>query len=72
MLTSLVSHAVSAWFAFLLPCYATFKVLAHRPLSEPDLQRWSMYWTVIGVFLTFEHLGEWLISWQVKPHPFTC
>ncbi|KAF8078784.1 TB2/DP1, HVA22 family-domain-containing protein [Lyophyllum atratum] len=63
MLMSLVSHAVSAWFAFLLPCYATFKALSHRPLSEPELQRWSMYWTVIGAFVAFEYLGEWLISW---------
>ncbi|KAF5384821.1 hypothetical protein D9615_001377 [Tricholomella constricta] len=63
MFMSLLSHAVSAWFAFLLPCYATFKALSHRPLSEPDLQRWSMYWAVIGAFVAFEYLCEWLISW---------
>lgn len=56
----------SAWFAFLLPCYGTFKALSHRPLSEPDLQRWSMYWAVIGAFVAFEYLAEWLISWQVS------
>jgi len=60
---SFVSHALSAWFAFLLPCYATFKALSHRPLSEPELQRWTMYWIVIGAFVAFEYLGEWLISW---------
>ncbi|KAG5647577.1 hypothetical protein DXG03_008930 [Asterophora parasitica] len=63
MFMALISHAVSAWFAFLLPCYATFKALSHRPQSEPELQRWSTYWVVIGAFVTFEYLSEWLISW---------
>ena len=55
----------SAWFAFLLPCYSTFKVLSHQPVSEPDIQKWAMYWSVIGAFVAFEYLAEWLISWQV-------
>ncbi|RDB29463.1 putative HVA22-like protein g [Hypsizygus marmoreus] len=63
MFMSLLSHAISAWFAFLLPSFATFKALSHRPLSEPELQRWSMYWAVVGAFVGFEYLGEWLISW---------
>ncbi|KAF9447805.1 hypothetical protein P691DRAFT_775871 [Macrolepiota fuliginosa MF-IS2] len=63
MLMSLLSHILCAWFAFLLPSYATFKALSHRPLSEPDLQRWSMYWTVVGAFVAFEYAAEWLISW---------
>ncbi|TFK36875.1 TB2/DP1, HVA22 family-domain-containing protein [Crucibulum laeve] len=63
MFMSLISHVLSAWFAFLLPCYSTFKALSHRPLSEPELQRWSMYWCVIGTFVAFEYLAEWLISW---------
>lgn len=53
----------SAWFAFFLPCYATYKALSSSPTSEPDLKRWSMYWVVMGVFVTFEYLAEWLISW---------
>lgn len=36
----------SAWFAFLLPCYNTFKALSHRPLSEPELERLAMFWCV--------------------------
>lgn len=56
---------VSAWFAFLLPSYATFKALSHRPLSEHELQRWAMYWTVVGAFVAFEYTAEWLISWYV-------
>lgn len=58
-----VCHVISAWFAFFLPCYSTFKALAHRPLSEPDLERWAMYWSVIGAFTTVEYAAEWLVSW---------
>ncbi|KAJ6627092.1 TB2/DP1, HVA22 family-domain-containing protein, partial [Mycena sp. CBHHK59/15] len=60
---SFLSHILSAWFAFLLPCYGTFKALSHRPVSEPELDRWSQYWAVIGVIVAFEYLGEFLISW---------
>jgi len=62
-LVSFVSHIICAWFAFLLPCYATFKALSHLPLSEPDLERWAMYWAVVGAFVAFEYVAEWLISW---------
>ncbi|KDR85367.1 hypothetical protein GALMADRAFT_261069 [Galerina marginata CBS 339.88] len=64
MIVSTLSRLVSAWFAFLLPCYATYKALSRRPFSEGDIQKWSMYWTVIGVFVAFEYLAEWLISWM--------
>jgi len=60
---SILSHVLSAWFAFLLPCYGTFKALSHRPVSEPELERWSQYWAVIGVVVAFEYLAEFLISW---------
>ncbi|KIM88544.1 hypothetical protein PILCRDRAFT_813488 [Piloderma croceum F 1598] len=63
MLMSLISNVMSAYFAFLLPCYSTFKALAHRPVSEPDLERLSMYWTVVGAFVAFQYTAEWLISW---------
>lgn len=55
--------SLSAWFAFLLPSYATFKALAHPPGNQQELQRWGMYWSVIGVFLAVEYAAEWLISW---------
>ncbi|KZT30719.1 hypothetical protein NEOLEDRAFT_1083032 [Neolentinus lepideus HHB14362 ss-1] len=58
-----VCHVISAWFAFFLPCYSTFKALAHRPLSEPELERWAMYWCVVGAFVTVEYAVEWLVDW---------
>ena len=61
------SHAPprSAWFAFLLPSYATWKALAHRPVSEPDLERWCMYWAVVGAFVAFEYVTGWILDWCV-------
>jgi receptor expression-enhancing protein 1/2/3/4 len=63
MIMSLVSHIICAWFAFLIPSYSTFKALSHRPLSEPELERWAMYWSVVGAFVAFEYVAEWLASW---------
>lgn len=60
---SFISHLLSAWFGFMLPCFSTYKALSHRPVSEPDLERLCMYWTVIGAFVTFEYIVEWSISW---------
>ncbi|KAI0375207.1 hypothetical protein BV20DRAFT_255170 [Pilatotrama ljubarskyi] len=63
MLMSMLSHVLSAWFAFLLPSYATWKALAHRPISEPDLERWGMYWSVVGAFVAVEYISGWLLDW---------
>ncbi|KJA25865.1 hypothetical protein HYPSUDRAFT_160465, partial [Hypholoma sublateritium FD-334 SS-4] len=63
MFMSTASRLLSAWFAFLLPCFSTFKALSRRPLSEPELHKLAMYWAVIGAFVAFEYLAEWTISW---------
>ncbi|KAI8990470.1 TB2/DP1, HVA22 family-domain-containing protein [Trametes punicea] len=63
MLMSMLSHALTAWFAFLLPSYATWKALAHRPISEPELERWAMYWAVVGAFVAIEYVSGWLLDW---------
>ncbi|KAI0361401.1 hypothetical protein OH77DRAFT_1417659 [Trametes cingulata] len=63
MLMSMLSHVLSAWFAFLLPSYATWKALAHRPISEPELERWGMYWSVVGAFVAVEYVSGWLLDW---------
>ncbi|KAJ7783604.1 TB2/DP1, HVA22 family-domain-containing protein [Mycena maculata] len=59
----ILSRILSAYFAFLLPCFGTFKALSHRPVSEPELERWTQYWAVIAVVVAFEYLAEFLISW---------
>jgi len=62
MLISLVSHLLCSWFAFLLPCYSTYKTLSYAPLSG-ELERLSMYWAVIGAFIAVEQSVGPLISW---------
>ncbi|KAH9948237.1 TB2/DP1, HVA22 family-domain-containing protein [Amylocystis lapponica] len=63
MLLSFVSNVLSAWFAFLLPSYATWKAVSHRPVSEQEFERWAMYWSVVGAFVALEYAAGWLISW---------
>ncbi|KAL1748584.1 TB2/DP1, HVA22 family-domain-containing protein [Schizophyllum fasciatum] len=63
MLMSLLSHLLCAWFAFLLPCFRTWRALAHRPLSEQDVAQYAQYWVVMGAFMTFEYTLETFISW---------
>ncbi|KAI0322703.1 TB2/DP1, HVA22 family-domain-containing protein, partial [Amylostereum chailletii] len=53
----------SGWFAFLLPSYSMYKALKHRPVSEPELERWANYWAVVGAFVAFEYAAEWALSW---------
>ncbi|KAH7930559.1 hypothetical protein BV22DRAFT_1028277 [Leucogyrophana mollusca] len=62
MFMSMISHLLCAWFAFLLPCYSTFKALSHAPLSG-ELEKLSMYWAVIGAFVAIEHTVGPFISW---------
>jgi len=63
MFTSFISHLLCGWFAFLLPSYKMYKALNHRPVSEPELERWAAYWSVIGAMVAFEYAAEWVISW---------
>ncbi|KAF4613019.1 hypothetical protein D9613_011086 [Agrocybe pediades] len=63
MLFSLTSRVVSALAAFLYPGYASYKTLSQRPASEADLERWLMYWSVLGCIVGVEYLAEWLVSW---------
>lgn len=61
MITSLIFHLISAWFAFLLPSFATYKALSRGDLDA--VQNLSMYWCVVGVLVGVEYVCEWLISW---------
>ncbi|KAI0094372.1 TB2/DP1, HVA22 family-domain-containing protein [Irpex rosettiformis] len=63
MFMSLISQILCAWFAFLIPCYSTWKALSHRPTSDPELERWAMYWVCIGGLVALENVAQWLLSW---------
>lgn len=49
---------------YLYPGYASYKNLSQRPANEADIERWLMYWSVIGCVVAIES-AEWLINWSV-------
>ncbi|KAF8336343.1 TB2/DP1, HVA22 family-domain-containing protein [Cantharellus anzutake] len=59
----LLSRIVSLTGAFLYPAYGSYKTLAHRPALEEDLERWLMYWSVLGCIIAIEYVAEWLVRW---------
>ncbi|KAG8216003.1 TB2/DP1, HVA22 family-domain-containing protein [Butyriboletus roseoflavus] len=63
MLLYLTSCVISSLVAFLYPGYASYKTLSQRPASEEDLERWLMYWSVLGCIVGVEYVAEWLVSW---------
>ncbi|KAJ8508527.1 hypothetical protein ONZ45_g9211 [Pleurotus djamor] len=63
MLFYLTSRIISSVGAFLYPGYASYKTLSQRPASEEELERWLMYWSVLGCIVGVEYVAEWLISW---------
>ena len=65
------SSPPSAWFAFALPCYSTYKALAHSA-SADALQALSMYWALIGAFTAFEQTLGLFCSWSVPLSSTPC
>jgi len=63
MLFYLTSRIVSSVVAFLYPGYASYKTLSQRPASEEELERWLMYWSVLGCIVGVEYVAEWVVSW---------
>ncbi|KAH0838171.1 TB2/DP1, HVA22 family-domain-containing protein [Lanmaoa asiatica] len=62
MFISLISHLLCAWFAFVLPCYSTYKALAHSAPAD-TLRPLAVYWAVIGAFTAFEQTFGLFLSW---------
>ncbi|KAI5116719.1 hypothetical protein M0805_000828 [Coniferiporia weirii] len=69
MLIYFTSRVISSTVAFLYPGYASYKTLSQRPASEADLERWLMYWSVLGCIVGVEYVAEWLISWLPLYYP---
>ncbi|KAG6876184.1 hypothetical protein C0993_005072 [Termitomyces sp. T159_Od127] len=59
----LSARIVSSAAAFVYPAYASYKTLSQRPAHEADLERWLMYWSVLGSIVGVELLAEWLLAW---------
>ncbi|KIP04829.1 hypothetical protein PHLGIDRAFT_36735 [Phlebiopsis gigantea 11061_1 CR5-6] len=69
MLFSFLFRIISAVTAFLYPGYASYKTLSQRPASEAELERWLMYWSVLGCIVSIEYVAEWLIFWVPFYYP---
>ncbi|KAF7292800.1 Protein YOP1 [Mycena indigotica] len=69
MLFYLTSRIVSAVGAFLYPGYASYKTLSQRPASEEEIERWLMYWTVLGCIVGVEYVAEWAVCWIPLYYP---
>ncbi|KZT28277.1 receptor expression-enhancing protein 4 [Neolentinus lepideus HHB14362 ss-1] len=69
MLFYLTFRIISSISAFLYPGYASYKTLSQRPASEEELERWLMYWSVLGCIVGVEYVAEWLISWLPFYYP---
>ncbi|KAG6890357.1 hypothetical protein C0992_002081 [Termitomyces sp. T32_za158] len=59
----LAARILSSTAAFVYPAYASYKSLSQRPAAEADLERWLMYWSVLGCIVGIELLAEWLLAW---------
>jgi len=71
MILYLLSHALSAWFAFFIPAYSTLKALSRQAPGDQEVLKWIKYWTVIGTFVAFQYVTEWFLClmpfyWEVK------
>ena len=55
----------SCLVAYLYPGYASYKTLSQRPANEEEIERWLMYWSVIGCVVAIES-AEWLVNWSVR------
>ncbi|KAG9027177.1 hypothetical protein FRB95_008013 [Tulasnella sp. JGI-2019a] len=62
-LFSLLFSLLNSTAAFVYPTYASFKSLSRRPASEQELERWLMYWSVVGCVIAVEYVAEWAIRW---------
>ncbi|KLO18986.1 hypothetical protein SCHPADRAFT_935809 [Schizopora paradoxa] len=63
MLNGLLTKVLVAGAAFIYPGYASFKALSQSPVSQADLERWLMYWSVLGCIGGVEYAAEWILSW---------
>lgn len=63
MLFYIASRLISITGSVIYPTYASYKTLSRRPTQEADLERWLMYWSVMGCIIGIEMVAEWLIRW---------
>lgn len=58
---------------FLYPAYASYKALSISPVNSQDatrqLERWLMYWAVVGSWVGMEAVAGWFLNLWVRSGP---
>lgn len=49
--------------ATLWPCYASFKAVKANDLAT--IERWLMFWVIMGIVSVGEGTVEWFLAWYV-------
>lgn len=67
MLITLVARFGCNICSFLYPAYASYKALSIHPQSGPvaenQVERWLMYWAVVGTWTAVEAVIGWTFTW---------
>ncbi|OCF46074.1 hypothetical protein I317_00164 [Kwoniella heveanensis CBS 569] len=67
MLIALLSRWACNICSYLYPAYASYKALSLHPDSSPEamiqVERWLMYWAVVGTWTAFEAVLGWTFTW---------
>ncbi|WRT69502.1 uncharacterized protein IL334_006488 [Kwoniella shivajii] len=67
MLIALLSRWSCHICSYLYPAYASYKALSLHPDSSPEamiqVERWLMYWAVVGTWTAIESLLGWTFTW---------
>ncbi|WWC73498.1 uncharacterized protein I206_107469 [Kwoniella pini CBS 10737] len=67
MLIALLSRWSCHVCSYLYPAYASYKALSLHPDSSPEamaqVERWLMYWSVVGTWTAIESVLGWTFTW---------
>ncbi|KAK8849503.1 hypothetical protein IAR55_004837 [Kwoniella newhampshirensis] len=67
MIIGLISRWACSVCSFLYPAYASYKALSIHPDSSPEamyqVERWLMYWAVVGTWTAVEAVVGWTFTW---------
>ncbi|WWC93014.1 uncharacterized protein L201_007978 [Kwoniella dendrophila CBS 6074] len=67
MLIALLSRWSCHICSYLYPAYASYKALSLHPDSSPEamiqVERWLMYWSVVGTWTAVESVLGWTFTW---------
>jgi len=70
MLYTFATSIISGIAALFYPSYACYKLLSRRPCPEELLEKWLMYWAVLGACFALEVVAYPVLIWVPFYHTF--